>query len=451
MYPLLNQYCTIMSQILPKGSKKLLNAWAFYDWANSVYSLVIASAIFPIFYGALTILKDEKGTIINDTVSFLGFDFNNDTLISFVTAAAFLVVSILSPLLSGIADYVGNKKMFMKFFCYLGASSCIGLYWFSMEFLWFGLLCYFFALIGFWESLVFYNSYLPDIAFKEQQDKISAKGYSLGYIGSVVLLIICLVMIMKYELFGFESENFPTRFSFVLTGLWWIGFSQYTYYHLPKGNKKEKFTKNVLFNGFKELKLIWNKIKQNIPLKRYLGAFFVYSMAVQTIMLVATYFGIEELDWGDTNATTGLIVSILLIQLVAVLGAFITSRSSAKFGNIKVLIVLNIIWICICVFAYTITTPNEFYITAAFVGLVMGGIQSLSRSTYSKFLPEDAIDTASYFSFYDVSEKIGIVIGMLSYGYVAQLTGSIRYAILFFVLFFVIGVILLLRVPRKMN
>tara|TARA_R110002124_G_scaffold254044_3_gene419525 strand:- start:25820 stop:27145 length:1326 start_codon:yes stop_codon:yes gene_type:complete len=440
-----------MRQALPKGSKKLLNAWAFYDWANSVYSLVIASAVFPIFYGALTLVKSEDGTIISDTVSFLGFDFNNDSLISYVTAAAFLIVSILSPLLSGIADYVGNKKIFMKFFCYLGAISCIGLFWFNMDYLWFGLLCYFLALIGFWASLVFYNSYLPDIAFKEQQDRISAKGYSLGYIGSVILLLVCLAMILMHDSFGFEDEGLPTRLSFVLTGLWWIGFSQYTYYYLPKGNKKEKFTRHLLLNGFKELRKIWHSLKHNKALKRYLGAFFVYSMAVQTIMLVATYFGIEELEWGDTNATTGLIVSILLIQLVAVLGAYITSRSSSRFGNINTLIVLNIIWICICVYAYTITSPVQFYVTAAFVGLVMGGIQSLSRSTYSKLIPEQAVDTASYFSFYDVAEKIGIVIGMSSYGYVAQVTGSIRYAILFFILFFIVGVVLLLRVPRKNN
>ena len=440
-----------MRQALPKGSKKLLNAWAFYDWANSVYSLVIASAVFPIFYGALTLVKSEDGTIISDTVSFLGFDFNNDSLISYVTAAAFLIVSILSPLLSGIADYVGNKKIFMKFFCYLGAISCIGLFWFNMDYLWFGLLCYFLALIGFWASLVFYNSYLPDIAFKEQQDRISAKGYSLGYIGSVILLLVCLAMILMHDSFGFEDEGLPTRLSFVLTGLWWIGFSQYTYYYLPKGNKKEKFTRHLLLNGFKELRKIWHSLKHNKALKRYLGAFFVYSMAVQTIMLVATYFGIEELEWGDTNATTGLIVSILLIQLVAVLGAYITSRSSSRFGNINTLIVLNIIWICICVYAYTITSPVQFYVTAAFVGLVMGGIQSLSRSTYSKLIPEQAVDTASYFCFYDVAEKIGIVIGMSSYGYVAQVTGSIRYAILFFILFFIVGVVLLLRVPRKNN
>ncbi len=433
----------------PKGSKKLLNAWAFYDWANSVYSLVIASAIFPIFYGAITIIKDADGRIIKDTVEIFGYNINNDSLISYVTASAFLVVSIFSPFLSGISDYVGNKKSFLKFFCYLGSLSCIGLFWFSLDFLWFGLLCYFFALIGFWSSLVFYNSYLPDIAFPEQQDKISAKGFSLGYIGSVILLIICLIMIMKYEWFGFEDEGFPTRFSFVLTGIWWMGFSQYTYRYLPKGNKKQKMTRNLLFNGFREIKKIWITLKSQLTLRRYLAAFFTYSMAVQTIMLIATYFGIEELDWGEQDPTTGLIVSILLIQLVAVLGATLTSRIAIRIGNIKTLIFLNIFWIVICIYAYFIITPQEFYIAAASVGLIMGGIQALSRSTYSKMLPENTLDTASYFSFYDVSEKIGIVIGMLMYGVVAQITGSVRSSILFLIVFFIGGVVLLLRVPKK--
>lgn len=433
---------------LPKGHKKLLHAWAFYDWANSVYSLVISSAIFPIFYGALTIVRDAQGNKIDDTVHFLGFDFNNDSLISYVTAMAFLVVSFLSPFLSGIADYIGNKKNFMKFFNYLGALSCIGLFWFDLEHLWIGLLCYFLALIGFWGSLVFYNSYLPDIAFKDQQDKISAKGFSLGYIGSVILLIICLVLIMKYSWFGFEDEGFPTRLSFILTGVWWIGFSQYTYYYLPKGNKRAGIRRNVLFNGFRELKSIWKAMKHNPMLKRYLVAFFVYSMAVQTIMLIATYFGIEELDWGEQDPTSGLIISILLIQLVAVAGATLTARLALRIGNIKTLIFINLIWISICGYAYFIVSPQQFYVAAAAVGLVMGGIQSLSRSTYSKFLPEDTKDTASYFSFYDVSEKIGIVIGMFMYGMVAQITGSIRDSILFLVVFFIAGVFLLMRVPK---
>lgn len=430
---------------LEKGSKKLLHAWAFYDWANSVYPLVISSAVFPIFYGALTIIKDEEtGKILDDTVTFLGYEFNNDSLISYVTAFSFLIVSFLSPILSGISDYVGNKESFMKFFCYLGALSCIGLYWFSIENIVFGMVCYILGLIGFWGSLVFYNSYLPDIAYPEQQDKVSAKGFSLGYIGSVILLIVNLVMILKYDWFGFESEGQPTRIAFIMVGVWWILFAQYTFKYLPTGtNEGHKVTKTVLASGFNELKKIWNALKSNRILKRYLSAFFIYSMAVQTIMLAATYFAVEELDWGTQDSTTGLIISILLIQLIAIVGANYTAKLSKKIGNIKALIIVICVWILICGFAYFIKTPVEFYITAASVGLVMGGIQALSRSTYSKLIPLGSEDTASYFSFYDVAEKIGLTIGLFLYGFVAQVTGSMRYSILFLITFFVVGVIIL--------
>lgn len=436
---------------LEKGNKKLLNAWAFYDWANSVYPLVISSAVFPIFYGALTIVKNDKtGEIVSDTVTFLGYEFNNDSLISYVMAIGFLVVSILSPILSGISDYIGNKEGFMKFFCYLGSLSCIGLYWFDLDNLLFGLLCYLFALIGFWSSLVFYNSYLPDIAFPEQQDKISAKGFSLGYIGSVILLIVNLIMILKYDWFGFKSGAQPTRIAFIMVGLWWMLFAQYTFKYLPTSTHKgHKVTKQVVMHGYNELKKIWKALKYQKGLKRYLRAFFVYSMAVQTIMLVATYFGVKELDWKGQDSTTGLIISILLIQLIAIIGAYFTAKQSERMGNIKTLIIIVFLWIAICIYAYFIKTPLQFYIAAACVGLVMGGIQALSRSTYSKLIPKDTEDTASYFSFYDVAEKVGIVIGMLTYGYVAQITGSVRNSILFLIAFFIIGLILLFRVPRQ--
>ena len=434
---------------LAKGSKKLLNAWAFYDWANSVYTLTIASAVFPIFFEALFSDRDHY-------IDVFGLNLKNSALISFVTALAFLLVAFMSPLLSGIADYVGNKKSFMKFFCYLGALSCMGLYWFNLENIYIGLAFYFLGLIGYWGSLVFYNSYLPDIAYVEQQDKVSAKGYSLGYIGSVILLIINLAMIMKPKLFGItgtegEAAMKAMRYSFVMVGVWWILFSQYTYYFLPKGNKNSdvKVTQHFVFNGFRELKKVWFLLKQNIPLKRYLGSFFVYSMAVQTVMLVATYFGAQEIAWSSkAESTTGLIICILIIQLVAVLGAFLTSRASAKFGNIPTLIVINCIWAVICGLAFFITLPIHFYIMATVVGLVMGGIQALSRSTYSKLLPETK-DTASFFSFFDVAEKIGIVIGMLVYGIIDQITGSPRLAIVFLAAFFVIGIILLKRVPKN--
>lgn len=430
-------------QQLQKGDSKLLNAWAFYDWANSVYALVISSTIFPLYYGALFRQKN-----IEEIVLF-GFSIRSEALISYVTALGFLIIAFISPLLSGIADYLGNKKFFLKLFCYVGAVSCMSLYFFSIEdeMVVLSLVSYLLALIGFWGSLVFYNSYLPDIAHKEQQDKISAKGFSLGYVGSVVLLLICLAMVMSV---ADDQKLQMMQYSFLLVGIWWLGFSQYTYYFLPNNKNENKLHKNVLFNGFKELRKVWQQIKELKSLRRYLGAFFVYSMAVQTIMIIAAYFGEKEVKWGsDSKRTMGLIVSILLIQLIAVLGAWLTSKLVAKYGNIVVLIGLNFSWILICTYAYFVITPNDFYIAAAFVGLVMGGIQSLSRSTYSKFIPQDTKDTTSFFSFYDVAEKIGIVIGMFTYGYIADVTGKIQNAILFLILFFVIGLLLLLRVPKK--
>jgi len=361
-----------------KGSKKLLNAWAFYDWANSVYTLTIASSIFPIFYSALF-------TTPNQLVSAFGYQMKPTVLISIITAFTFLTVALLSPILSGIADYVGNKKVFMKFFCYVGSIGCIGLYWFSLEHIHISMLFYFMGLIGYWGSLVFYNSYLPDIAFEHQQDTISAKGFSLGYIGSVLLLVLNLAMVMNPQWFGFDigttevslnqAKIEAMKIAFITVGLWWVLFSQYTFYILPKGvSTGAKVTRNVVFNGLKELRTVWHFLKTNVRLKRYLGAFFVFSMAVQTIMLMAVYFGEKEINWAtDAEKTTGLILSILVIQLVAVVGAFVTSRASAKFGNINTLIAVNFVWLCLCFYAFFMVSPMQFYIAASLVGLVMGG------------------------------------------------------------------------------
>ena len=426
-----------------KGDKKLLNAWALYDWANSAYPLVISSAIFPIYYGAL---------FFDDLyIELLGFNFKNTALISFLTAFAFVILSFITPLLSGIADYMGNKKTFLKTFCYVGSLSCIGLYWFDLNNIYIGLFFYFTALISFWASLVFYNSYLPDIALKHQQDFISAKGYALGYFGSVLLLIFDLSMVLYPSYFGISGENpelIAMRYSFISVGIWWMLFSQYTFYHLPDQNQKKKIIKDVIWNGFKELIEVWNELKNIIVIKKYLIAFFVYSSALQTVLLIAAYFGEQEVNWPKDEKTIGLIVSILLIQLIAMFGAMITSKLSEKFGNIQILILLNLIWALLCIGGYFITEPIEFYIAAAFVGLIMGGIQALSRSTFSKMIPKTD-NTTSYFSFFDVSQKISIVFGMTLFAFVDQITGSMRTSILVFVFIFLTGALLLKRINIK--
>ena len=438
-----------------KGSKKLLNAWVVYDWANSVYPLVISTAIFPIFYGIIT----------DDYITFLGYSFKNTALISYITAFAFVILVFLSPLLSGIADYTGGKKFFMKFFCYSGSFACILLYWFDIDNLNSSLVYYFIALIGFWASLVFYNSYLPEIAYPEQQDKVSAKGYAMGYIGSVILLLVNLIMINYPELFGIIDSNGVVaeikamKISFIMVGFWWFLFSQYTFYNLPGreyykqlrlNNNSSIENKNLIFSGFHELKVVWDELKNNQTLKVFLTAFFIYSIALQTVILVATYFGEAEINWNEGEKTFGLILSILLIQLIAVIGAILSAKISERIGNLKTLISLNIIWALICVFGYYVETSTEFYIAAGLVGLVMGGIQALSRSTFSKFIPNTTNNT-SYFSFYDVSQKLSIVIGMTLFATIDQITGSMRNSILLFVVFFVLGALILIKLNKKIE
>ena len=431
---------------LQKGSKILIRAWASYDWANSVYFLVITSTIFPIYYGSL--FGD------NLYIEIFGKSLKNTALISYTTAAAFAVVAVLSPVLSGVADYIGNKKSFMQFYTYVGALSCVGLYWFNLDNIFFGLLCYFFASVGAWLSWVFYNSYLPDIAHPKQMDKASALGYSLGYVGSVLLLLVNLSMVLNPSIYGIEGSATEAsikamRYSFVCVGVWWILFSQIAFRFLPKGNKSNVLTKRIIFNGLRELRYVWKSFSNHPILKSYIVAFFVFSMAVQTVMLIAAYFGEQEVSWGSmSEKQSGLIISIMIIQLIAIVGAILTARFSEKFGNLPVLIVLNFIWVSLCLYAFFVRTPIEFYIAAGFVGLSMGGIQSLARSTYSKYIPKTD-DTASFFSFYSTSQMTGIVLGMLLFGTIDQVTGSMRSSILFFLSFFLIGAFLLIRLHRR--
>ena len=428
-----------------KNNKKVIRGWAMYDWANSAYNLVITSTIFPAYYTAITTTKEHA-----DQVSFFGLRFVNTALSNYALAAAYLVIVLLSPILSSIADHRGNKRVYMQLFTWLGAMACCGLYYFKLETLEWGIICFALAAIGYAGGFVFYNSYLPEIATVDQQDAVSAKGFSYGYIGSVVLQVICLLFVLKPEWFGITDASFPPRLSFLLVGLWWILFAQIPFFVLPKGSPNfNRAVQSRTPNGFVELKKVWMQVKQMVLLKKFLLAFFCYSMGVQTVMLVAASFGSKILQL----PTSSLIITILIIQLVAIAGANLMSRLSNIYGNVKVLMSVVLIWIFICIGAYFINTTAMFYVMAAVVGLVMGGIQSLSRSTYSKFIPEQTPDTASFFSFYDVTEKLAIVAGLVTFAYVEELTGSMRNSTLALTIFFIAGLVFLffLRKAERKN
>jgi len=428
-----------------KNNKKIINAWCFYDWSNSVYSLVITSAVFPIYYQNVTTIKDSNGLILKDTVSFFGFEIINSALYSYLLSFSFLIIAALSPLLSSIADYSGSKKLFMRIFCYIGAVSCTALYFFTPDTLTFSMLMFVTASIGFSGSIVFYNAYLPEIASEEIQDRVSAKGFAMGYIGSIILLVFNLSMILFPGVYGISSAGMATRISFLTVGLWWFGFAQYTFKYLPSNIYNKKPEGQFLFNGFKKLGLILRDLKSQKLLKTFLIAFFFYNMGVQTVLYLATIFGDKELGLSSEL----LIATILVLQLVAVAGSYLFSFISGKIGNIYALMISVCIWIVVTILAYFITSSTEFIFVAGLVGLTMGGIQAISRSTYSKIIPDNTTDHASYFSFYDVTEKISIVIGTFFYGLINQITGSMRVSSLILALFFITGLIFLRKIPSK--
>jgi len=438
--------------------EKVVNGWAMYDWANSAYNLVITSTIFPAYFEAIT--GDGNEATSQDTVTLFGREFVNTSLYNYALAFAFLIVAIISPLLSSIADYKGNKKNFMNFFLTMGSIACTTLFIFKKDAgvpitgtqLGIGLLSLVIACVGFWASLVYYNSFLPEIAAPKDRDRISAKGFAYGYAGSVLLQIVCFVFVFKPELIGGDKDSsIQYRLCFLLVGIWWWGFGQFSLSRLPKSEPAGTgdLTHHIIAKGYRELQKVWHEVLQMPILRRYLISFFFYNMGVQTVMLAATLYGKSELEIPTTN----LIIAILIIQVIAIPGAFAISKLSEKLGNFQALMIVIALWIGICMAGYMIPKKGiyEFYMLATVVGFVMGGIQSLSRSTYSKLMPETK-DTASYFSFYDVTEKIAIVIGMFSFGYINEITGSQRSSVLALMIFFIVGLLFLLStISAKRN
>jgi UMF1 family MFS transporter len=434
--------------MLKRGDKKLINAWAFYDWANSVYSLVISTAVFPIYYSNLS----ETFADIEGNIHFLGTRWDPTSLYDYTLAFSFLIVAFISPILSGIADYTGNKLKFLKAFCLLGSLSVMSLFFFKdQQTLWIGIAGTILASIGFWGSIVFYNAYLPEVAFPEQQDKVSAKGFMMGYTGSILLLLMSLLLVQNPGWFGLPDEGWASRVTFILVGLWWYGFAQVTYRRLPNNVYDRKPEADYIWKGLKELRLVLKQLNSYRSLQVFLMAFFSFSVGVQTIILMAGIFGSRELGL----PTMDLIIVILLVQFVAILGAFAFSRLSGMIGNLKTLKITIAIWALVCFIAFSLDKEQEqvhlyFYALGGLIGLVLGAIQSLARSTYSKLLP-DTHDHATYFSFYDVTEKLAIVFGMVVFGLLIAITGSMQMSVLFLAVFFLISFVLLSFVKRTPN
>lgn len=422
----------------PLDDPKIINGWAMFDWANSAFSLTIAVAIFPAFFEAVTAKE----------VSPLGISMYNTTLFSLTVAVAYLLIATISPILSGIADSSGRRMAFMRFFTTLGSLACMSLFFFDGEnvgagpMLAMGVLGFLLATAGFGGSIVFYNSYLPDIASEENYNRVSAKGFVLGYVGSVILLIINLLVISFPYWFGLpESGTLPVRIAFLTVGLWWLGFAQYAFARLPK-DSDTPFDLKILSKGYTEFNKVWQQAKQLPNLKRFLISFFFYSAGVQTVLALASLFASVEMKMESSE----LIIVILLLQLLALVGAWVFAKVSDRIGNKSGLVIMLLLWTVVCVGGYFVEGKQQFYIMAAAVGLVMGGVQSQSRATYSKLLPVGVKDTTSFFSFYDVLEKAATALGSFSFALTGQVSGGLRVAVLVLALFFLIGLLVLLKV-----
>lgn len=422
------------------NDRRVTNGWCMYDWANSVYSLTITTAVFPIYFESVTTSTDGS-----KLVDFLGWQLPNTVLYSYALSLSFLLTALLLPLLTGIADYTGKKKTFLKGFAYLGASACAAMFFFDGSNIEFGILTVVLASIGYSGGLVFYDAYLPEIATADRFDKLSAKGYSLGYIGSVILLVFNLVMLQKPELFGLEQGSLPARISFLTVAIWWVGFAQITFKRLPDNPFNKPSTDHWFRRGYKELKLVYSQIRQLPNLRRYVLAYFFFNAGVQAVMYLASLFGAKELQL----PTDALIKIVLIIQLVAIGGAYLFANLSSKKGNIFSLMAMIVIWIGVCIMAFFVQNEMQFYGLAFAVGLIMGGIQALSRSTYSKLIPKDTQDHASFFSFYDVTFNVSIVAGTIAYGTIELLTGSMRFSALGLSVFFIIGILLVRKVQVR--
>lgn len=426
-------------ELAVKNDRKTINAWAMYDWANSTYALVITSAIFPAYYNNIT---RHNGS---NRVELFGFGFENTAIYSIALGVSFGLIALLSPLLSSIADYSSRHKLFMRFFCYMGSAACMSLFFFDRyELFPLGLLGLMFATIGYSGSIVFYNSFLPAIATPDRQDRVSARGYAFGYAGATTLLIINLLAIFNQERLGVTDGNLLQRVAFLTTGLWWFGFAHIAFARLPRGIYGErKDNPRWLLNGYRELLKVWKLLNRERRLRTFLLSFFFYIMGVQTVMFMAASFGEKEIRMGVKE----LIFTMLILEYVGIVGAFLFAWLSKKLGNVQALTIAVSVWIFICIGAFFIRTPLHFYISGFFIGLVMGGIQSLSRSTYAKMMPETR-NNAGFFSFYDVCEKVAMMCGLILFGVLDNLTGSMRNSIIVLGVWFVLGLIFLLWLRR---
>ncbi|RDY72100.1 MFS transporter [Halobacillus sp. SY10] len=403
--------------------KKPVRSWMLYDFANSAFATTIMAAVLPVFYYDVA----AKGIQESLAASYWGYS----------QSIAVLIVAILAPILGAISDYSAAKKRFLMFFAYMGMIASVLLAFVGEGDYVFASILLIVGTIGFSGANVFYDAFLPEVAKEEDIDRVSAAGFTLGYVGGGVLLAVNLLMIMKYEWFGLPSTLMGTKLAFVSVGIWWFVFSIPLIKNVVEEKKRQqKRERSYVAIGFQRLGRTWKELRQFKQLLIFLLAFWLYNDGISTIIKMATIYG---RDIGIDS--TSLITALLITQFVGIPCTFFFGWLAGKITPKRALMISLSIYLVIVALGYFMTSALHFYILAVCVGFVQGGAQALSRSIFGRMVPGDR--HAEFFGFYGISSKFAAIFGPFAFALVGQLTGSSRFGILSLLFFFIVGMILL--------
>ncbi|MBY6035047.1 MFS transporter [Fictibacillus nanhaiensis] len=404
------------------------NSWMFYDWANSAYSIIITTAVFPLFYKAAAM---KAGVSASDSTAYLGYTI----------AIATFILAILSPILGTIADYKGLKKRFFTFFFVLGLISTVSLAFIPSEQWLLLLLFYTLTAIGSSGSNVFYDAFITDVTTEERMNRVSARGFGLGYIGSTIpfIISIAIIVLAQNEVLPI-STVIASKIAFLITAVWWGVFTIPMLKNVYQRYGIEREPKPII-NSFKRLGNTMKEIRKYRALFLFLLAYFFYIDGVGTIITMSTAYG-TDLGISSTN----LLIILFVTQVVAAPFAILYGRLAERFTGKTMLYVGIFVYIIVCIYAYFLKTTMDFWILAMLVATSQGGIQALSRAYFAKLVPKQ--NANEFFGFYTIFGKFASIMGPLLVGITAQITGNSASAVFSLVILFIIGITILKFVPE---
>jgi len=444
------------------SNKREIFGWAMYDWANSAFSTTVVTVFLGPYLASLATASAQaqylaaRGSAWTPEaglplLAYLGnFPIAPDSFFPYCVSLSVLLQVLFLPVLGAIADYSQRRKQLMQFFATLGGVSATLLFFVQGDLWWLGGLFFIVANLAFGASMVFYNSYLPDIAPEEERDRVSSYGWAMGYIGGGLLLLLNLVFYQFRESLGVPT-GLAVRINLASSGLWWLGFSLFTWTRLQSRHSHRELPagENYISIGFRQLSSTLREIGHYPETLKYLLAYFLYNDGIQTILSVSATFAAAPVINGGVGMETGtLTMAILMIQFVAFLGALLWGKLAQKVGAKRAILISLVIWAGVTIYAYGgMKGENrvaEFFVLGGFIAIVMGGSQAISRSLFAQMIPSGR--EAEFYSFYEVSERGTSWMGPLLFGLMNQIFGNLRIAILSLIFFFVMGLILLPRV-----